>query len=67
MQVTINIPQPIIDQCRECEYTDEQIIKLVTHVVENVFLSNDYNRFTIDFDAWLNDVDEDELKEILES
>ncbi len=64
MQVTITIPQNIIDQCAECGWNETQT-KAVFQEFVSALMDNGYGQFETDFDIWLNDLDDSELAEIL--
>ena len=58
MQVTITIPQLIVEQCLECGYTEQQAKGLFQEFMEEI-TNDDYGQFITDFDIWLNETDEE--------
>lgn len=60
MQVTINIPEGIIQTCKECGWNEEQTKKVFVEYLQEV-TSHLYNQFEIDFDNWINDEDTQEF------
>lgn len=63
MQVTITIPQNIINTCQECGW-EEQEIAILFKAFLNRVVEHPYNQFEIDFEGWLEDQDEEELEDL---
>ena len=57
MQVTISIPQIIVDQCHECGY-DEETTKILFLRFLNDMMFDGYGQFHTDFDIWLQQLDD---------
>jgi hypothetical protein len=64
MQITIKIPERIIQLCKECGWDEEQTKKVFIEYLGDIF-ENPYNHFEIDFDNWVNDEDNQEFLENL--
>jgi hypothetical protein len=64
MQVTINIPEGIIQTCKECEWNEEQTKKVFVEYLREI-TQHPYNQFEINFDEWINDEDNEEFLENL--
>ena len=64
MQILINIPQSIIDTCKECELNENQTKELFSRYMREV-MNDPYNQFQNDFDNWINSDDgEDHFTEV---
>ena len=64
MQIQINIPQSIIDTCKECELSENQTKELFCRYIREV-MNDPYNQFQNDFDNWINSDDgEDHFTEV---
>lgn len=66
MEVTIKIPQSIINTCKECKW-DEQQTKAIFLAYLDDIMQHPYNQFKIDFDNWINGDGEDYIDDILNS
>ena len=64
MQVTINIPEGIIQTCKECGWNEEQTKKVFSEYLGEI-TQHPYNQFEINFDEWINDEDNEEFLENL--
>jgi hypothetical protein len=64
MQIQINIPQSIIDTCKECELNENQTKELFGRYIREV-INDPYNQFINDFNNWINSDDgEDHFIEV---
>ena len=65
MQITITIPQGIINTCKEYGWDENQTKTIFLAYLEEI-TNHPYNHFQIEFDNWINGDGEDYIDEILE-
>ena len=64
MEVTIKIPEFIINLCKECGFDEKQTQKLFRGYINEI--SNDgYGQFNTNFEDWLQDDEDCLIQEIL--
>jgi hypothetical protein len=66
MQIQINIPQPIINTCKEGKLSENQTKELFSRFMREI-MNDPYNQFKQEFDNWINSDDgEDHFTEVLQ-
>jgi len=60
MQVTITIPHNIINRCLANGWSEDETRVLFVKYLDAI-TNDDYNQFEINFETWLEDLDEEEL------
>jgi hypothetical protein len=61
MEITVKIPQSIINLCSQCGWDEQQTKDVITHFIEEVVMNNDYGSLYDDFDIWINDEEFEEI------
>lgn len=63
MIIKIEIPENIVRCLEDCELSKTESINVITSYINNI-MNDDYSQFQINFEQWLEDLDEQEFEEI---
>jgi hypothetical protein len=64
MQVTIKIPQSILDIILEAGYDEDQALKLFKGYIDSI-VHHPYGQFHTDFENWFDSEEEEIIQELL--
>jgi hypothetical protein len=61
MEITITIPQSIVDLCNQCGWDEQQTKEVVEMFLDEIVTNNTYNQFHDDFHNWINSGEFEEI------